>query len=1666
MPCKVPYIEQEYRKDYPVLADRLSDQFESIWKDVVDSNLFRKYGEGSPTYLFSRPGTEQNKKQITFIGELNKKYNAPEGTSVIKSAPTKSGFSRKVIVNVHPLAQLYFQEIEKEKARRLSEEAARLQREEQERGGYTEEAAGEFFQTAADVKASPKTVALVKDFLKRIGVDIKVLEKIEVNGQKQDVNGVASIMQKLVQVVEGKEAEALPEEAMHFAVSIVKQTDPSLYRKLLGEINNYRITQDVFAEYSKLPQYQIDGKPDVVKLKEEAIAKVLTQVLINKNEGSVETPEKIANVENWWQKIIQAIKNLFAKSGFDQLAIDIIAGKEIGTAEDVLENEDTVLFQLNPQERVYNSIKDVASRIEKKDESYYIDGKKISRRVTDLVKDWYSRRFDDKDLTKSEYAKAVDDLKAEKGTAGHADLEHAFEVFVDADGFLRETPLDDSAYVSQINPKNIDMYNLLKENLKTRLDSFKPGTRFMSEATIYDPKRGIAGTVDFLAITPEGEVSVLDWKFMNLNTDKYVDVPWYKVNAWRQQMEQYKLILQNMYGVKPQDFRQTRMIPIQANYSQGNSKLNILPQLLSIKIGDVNVKNITDDYLLPVGLEGEKTGNKKIDALIEKLNAVYKKFSEKKVLPSEKLSKAEQLNELFTAIRQLQIKGNLRPLLRQSKILNKQIQKTIQTYESKFAGQDPSQFSQKEINDFAQELQTAQDAINTYVNLDTDLKELFRGELSEEDKKLKEELRDTADNARDYQSSLNDILNDFTSDIIAKAEGVDNLLSPEKIVKGITRLFASTATIQLKAMEVLYKKANKAFGLAGFDTLTENKKLQGLKEAYDKWASSKGLTNKDYFNIIKKKDKNELIDEFNPEFYSLLRSKIADKDTDWVRSNINVSEYNAFLKEKLKEEFERIENKHRVGTDAEINAEITREKQNARNLYNTSTIDSPGWLLYDYAKLFPKRDVWESKEWKQLTLPANKPALDFYNYIKERNQIYRDLGYIGRAEARTFLPFVRKSLVEKLITGGDVRLGEQFFRQISIDEGDIGYGKIDPLTGNPIDSLPKYFTTEIEGDISDDLFRTMAMYNEAAIRYQYVSEIEAQVRALVAVERNKKAIATSVFGKTEYKDGVLQYTPDNKENTQLVEDMMKSIVYGQRYIQSETFDQLLGKIGNWGGKINEKLGMKIFPENLEGRQVSVNKIITQLNNTFQITTLGLNVLSATSNFFGGNVQSLINSGRYFTKKDFIASESMLFINKLGNVEDQKKLIGALEYFLPLTENYNREVANNLSISKLNQQNIQEFLMILMRKSDLAIQTSNFYAYLKNSIVENGEVVNARELLRSQPKYADRYKGSVEQRKVLDEEFEKEVEKLIEEKGVLKLGQIVDNEFVIPGVNRNSDSVIKLRRTVQQLTKDALGNLSEDDLRKINMSIYGKSFMIFKNWIPRLVDVRMGNLKYNNASDAYEWGRMRMVFRIISQDLVGSLNNLYGSLVANERGVDFMRELYNKKKEDYEKDTGKELDMTETEFFDLVRQNIKSQMFDVIFLTTMFILVASLKGNMPDDDEDPAIKAQYRFVVKMADKFKDELSYFYDPTSLSGLVSSGVFPSMGLVNNFRKGVTNFFKENWALATGDDETVEETKVIKYWLKTFPFTNQMAGYLPMFYPELAKDLGLKVQSNYGVR
>ena len=1545
-------------------------------------------------------------------------------------------------------------------------------------------------QSSESSKASSQVMKLTKDFLNRIGVDMKEVNKINVNGELLDDNGVAQITEKIVQVVNGKQDVALTEEAMHFAVEIMAQTNPALFNQLLKEINGYQMYGAVLNNYSNNPLYQIDGKPNILKLKKEAIAKVLTEKIINKVEGTTEKPELLNRVTSWWEKIIDSFKSLFVKSGFDRAAMSVISGEFEGTAEDARVEEGEAYLQQGPgskQSKMVENIRDIHSRLTKGDvtednkskQKYFFDGSDtpIKTRVSDVVERFYKNLFGDNEINETEFEKAVMDTYAEKGTDGHADQEHILSLFTDENGFALKNDKgefvekDDTGYKPVIG--NVGFYKILKDNMRTRiqmLENKNPGSVYLAEMQIYDKKYDKAGTIDLMAITPEGKVSIYDWKFINLNTEKYEDVPWYKVKAWNLQMSQYKMMLQNSYGLTPESFLQTQMIPIIAEYSKPNRKTNALPVLLGIRIGDVNAKNIATNeaYLLPVGLPSDRTDNNELNKVLKKLNSLYDKLSISKVItPEDKIAKAEQLNALYDAIRQLKMRENVEPLIEQFRTLNKRIDNLVDFYKQTFVGIDPKLLTDTQIDNFSKDLNSYAVTLQyTYSSLDIDLDSLFEGiELTEKDKEMQLELAKAASDAKKLGKRLDNISESFVKDVIAKREDMNNFLSPEKIIRGVPKMFSTTATLQTNALQWLYLKANKQLYYSGVDTLAETKVIQDLQKAYTTWAYAKGMTDKNMFDMIMKKDKNVLIDQYNSTFYKTLRSKINQQDHEWIIQNIDVAKFKADIQEELQRELDYIASKPRPrGPDhVSSKAEIVKESNKVRKKYDVSSPEGAGWSQYRFLKKHPLASKWESSEWTELNKPENAPAKDFYDYIIKRNEYYKSIGYIQGDAVRNFLPFVKKGWIEKLVLGGDITIGEQFLRNITVEEGDIGYGDRDAETGQLVNKVPKYFSRDTGQEMSTDLFRTMALMNDMAIKYDYINQIEHQAVLIGRVERNKEAIETSFFGNTRLdEEGELKTVNDNSENYKLYESHLNAIIYQHKYLENTNFDTILGKIGGFGETLNDKLGVKIFPTTLKGRQVSFNKMLDWVSTTFVMKTLGFNPLSSFATLLGGSFQSVINAGKYYTKTDFIASEALLASMMYG--VDAKKYIGAIEYFLPLTEDYNKEVAKKLSLNKFSQENMQELLMSWMRNADKIVQLTNFFSYLKNTAVVDGNVVNARVYVRSQEKYDNMYSAGPTEQERLEKEFEQEVADLLKTSSVLQLAEVEGGTFTIPGVTQKSDSVVEVRRNVQQLTKDALGSLSPDDVRSINFTIQGKSFMMFKGWIPRLVDVRLGGLKYNAGYKAYEWGRSRMVGEMLYNDLSRSINSLlsYATGKGNAKWIDQIKDEFERKRADYKKETGKTLQMTEREFVDLANQNLRNQLVDIMFYLTLTGIYFAMHSMEPGEDEaDREVRNRYKYLMRMVDKVRDEIAYFYDPTQLISLTTAGIFPALGYLNTLKKALFNSLNELYAIGIGDVKEQEKNKVVKYYMKSFPIISQLDAPMLMFFPDMAKDLGFKAQS-----
>jgi hypothetical protein len=133
----------------------------------------------------------------------------------------------------------------------------------------------------------------------------------------------------------------------------------------------------------------------------------------------------------------------------------------------------------------------------------------------------------------------------------------------------------------------------------------------------------------------------------------------------------------------------------------------------------------------------------------------------------------------------------------------------------------------------------------------------------------------------------------------------------------------------------------------------------------------------------------------------------------------------------------------------------------------------------------------------------------------------------------------------------------------------------------------------------------------------------------------------------------------------------------------------------------------------------------------------------------------------------------------------------------------------------------------------------------------------------------------------------------------------------------------------------------------------------------------------------------------------------------------------------------------------------------LFYLSLYGLLVLVKS-LDDDEEDKAMRNRYKYMAKMVDKITDEVAYFYNPAQLIKLTKSGIFPSVGLVENWVKTVENFGKEMYAIGVGDEELEKKNYVIKYFMKGLPITSALFDtVLLLFYPDLAKDLGMRAQS-----
>lgn len=1532
-------------------------------------------------------------------------------------------------------------------------------------------------------------ITRVNDFLNRIGVAVKSLSDLVVDGKKLNADGVALPLQSLILHVTGANNSVLTEEAMHIGVELLSQKNSELYNEMFKKIVDYPIYKQTFQEYSQLKEYQKDGKPDITKIKKEAMGKLLTDVVMR--------GENAKGALSWWDKVKTFLGNLFrpVRVEMDQFkqGVEAILNDNLGTVRETLLQSPEYLYEqgftedevnrvvsmaksmmtdnelrvaigdIVPKliflkatptvERRAKSILDQEKNITKDGEQILFNGNPVKETDTTIA---LRKLNENMSKTNPLYKDIENQIANNDSTESHIAAQDVLNKYLDSEG------LPGGKTIEELIKGKDQNYEVIARAVLDKVNSFPEGTKFLHDVQIAD--KNAAATVDLMAIDPQEQFHLINYQEVALKQGQKMESA--QIAALQSKMETARNILARGYSVSK--FGETRTMLI--NKSNVDGKPTVTATLS--KTGAM-------DYLAPIPTASETVGSRTLDSIYSEMYNIDRKRRVIKGVKTEReLENNSTLIKLLSSFRALQISRTVSPLANQMTNLSEVMTRLTEKYRDEIKGKNLSSDSeqvQQMVNDMA-----------VYLNIGETLKRVPEGvaeiRAAHPESIDKYEVAQLGRANRELTESMAEMkleVKDIVDSYIAKPKGIRDILEPELVQKWLPRMARTSSMSTQASIQVLYQLSKDAQGGAELRHNTFLRDLKSMKEEYTKFMEKRGIKRENILDMITQKDEkgnyvHRLIEKVSKTFYDQAKTALENKDIAWVKDNVDLKAYNNWFGEQKQSQFSFIEANTFDREDESMNELQDKFKEEWLDRFDLDRGLNPGnTKIYN----FPIEEKFLSDGYKEITKKGNEPVLALYNMMQELNANAVDAGVLDQYAGKTFIPFRNKAGIDDAIFGrgqGKESALKQFF---SPQAEFYNYGEYSPDSASKrripfkmIQDIAKRHINE-KGEVivdysrvSTDIFDLMSAYNFQTETYREFSNMETASQLLYAVEKDKGARATNkTSGEAIEGGGIIE----NVQNLNDLDKHILALVYGKKYSDEDLNGQITIKLNSLNKALNNKFGLNLKTDST-GIKIPVKEILDTTRTYFIAKTIGFNPATGITNFFGTNMQAVINSGKYFTKSEIMHQNLKLFSEKMVNLgtKEKTKLLGAIDYFIPLVDNENNQhVEKGMKLDLLSKVNLGHSLMSLIRYSDLPVQWTTTGAMLENTILENGELVNTREFVRGQEKYLNKYEGSTaEQRKQLDREFEAEVKALNNDptKALLQLLTFDKDGYAqIPGLDRDSQTVINLRETIQQLSKNATGMGTNNEFRLFNNSIVFRNLMTFFSWAPRLIDQRFGDLRYVTALNQNEWGRIRTFANWVNKGLAEKNVSLFN--LSNDAGIESLKQEFQKQVEKYEANTGKHYferganeefnrQVAERDFIDMYQRNVKNQMLEFKMLASMFLIVVGLAKAAPDDQE---ASGMVKYASKVARKVLGEINFFYNPMSILDLTNGKVFPGAAVIKDGKKTMKDLFDQIF----GDEEQKERAKPLGKALKMVPGLSQLTPMIAIFNQDMAKELGYQL-------
>jgi len=1175
-------------------------------------------------------------------------------------------------------------------------------------------------------------------------------------------------------------------EYLHPFVRGLKKRNPVLYKQLVQTLVSSADGQAILREVSKnYTELSRDLK----------IEESLVQLLGEYAAGTITVPKQsISPIEEFFRYVYSILQD-FLYENYNFVLGDAVSVEQLKTLtlEDLTEifggNKRilTKSFDKTMNEQKVNKTNEIETKIladskkyklvKKDDTSWYEDdkGNKYTR-VTQFSESLVSNKFT---LERTTEEKKADEFSAEMGTLIHSYLENAIKRALDPS----VEPIATNVLYTQI----------IEKYAKNFVKSFPEGTKFLTEQIVGGKvgNKALAGTVDLIVITPDGKVSIYDYKTfgMSKTTLDRDSMALYKQKQYKTQLGLYQSLLGNYNVIE--EFDKARLIPIgtQIGKSQ-NGEL----QLTGVTIGDVDVSKNTRNLFNPIPLETEKTGNKEIDNLVYQLRTLAEKAEAKKLTKEESKLNNEKIAKIKKAIQELQLLQTFTNFVELAKIDLKSIHDRLDKLDSI-------------------ELAEALDITNFYESIrESTYNTIYK------DKKLSSEEKGELMKIQNWAFSVRKELEERSREKIkeiAEKENVDNILDSSLALSSITKWMRSIDQIDIPIFKAFWKLVNKKLYKVRQETIDLQKEIAEKIEGLKKWGNKNGISGIDlYKKIIRTKKVGDkeyttLIHKYSEEYKTLKKKKREDKDWQWFKNNHTVNETK--LQERIDYIIKAIE-KNTYSSKESINASIKAEKiLDVKQRYDVKTHPETAYLNKDIQR-FLEPIGFLSKEYQDLIKPENKELFDFYTFFQDKLKEFNK--YLPVDYNLDFIPNIEKDLIEQVFASGDISvtgLKDSFTDMFSARSREE-FGQLNKLTGEFEYSVPIYYTDELSSNLkSTDLGKVLSLFGNMAINYKHMKEIEGSSLLLREGLKDSKELVVI--------DGKVEEKIMSADTIELMNEYINYYVYG---IKINTKDKTF--------EVNDKT-------------ISFNKTFNTLLKNNSVVSLALNTISAGANLAGGfaNAVMIAARNRFFNRKQLLKATSLLGSGPQVN----PKAYSLIDYFDIMQEDKVYREANNLSVSKVTSLFTLDKLYALQRGGDWVIQNSILLAMIQSHTIENGKIVSLKgkpEGTKSLLDLTEIKDDKLNLKDLITEEeylkFRNKTQRLVE----TALGMSTRDNITRYKMSIWGKALMQFRNWIPKMAEERFGDIAFDE----SLEIYTKGkYMTFlqnlgtSNFLPLISDLITG-----------------------------------------------------------------------------------------------------------------------------------------------------------------------------------------------------------------------------------